>query len=114
MTSGSDGSPATSAGGPSATEQARAIAKEAYIYGFPMVDTYRVQYSYFVDTGNPEYKGAWNQVHSTARVFTLAGTAIQTPNSDTPIRCWVPTCAPSRWCWVSRRSSLGGTTRCSS
>jgi hypothetical protein len=49
-----------------------------------MVDTYRVQYSYFVDTDNPEYKGAWNQVHSTARVFTPADTAIQTPNSDTP------------------------------
>ena len=38
-------------------DQARAIAKEAYIYGFPMVDTYRVQYAYFVDKQNPEYKG---------------------------------------------------------
>jgi hypothetical protein len=28
-------------------EQARAIAKEAYIYGFPMVDNYRVQYAYY-------------------------------------------------------------------
>jgi hypothetical protein len=26
-------------------EQARAIAKEAYIYGYPMVDNYRVQYA---------------------------------------------------------------------
>jgi hypothetical protein len=26
-----------------------AIAKEAYIYGFPMVDNYRVQYEYFQD-----------------------------------------------------------------
>ena len=33
-------------------EQARAIAKDAYIYGFPMVDSYRVQYSYFVDKNN--------------------------------------------------------------
>jgi hypothetical protein len=65
-------------------EQARAIAKEAYIYGFPMVDSYRVQYSYFADKNNPEYKGEWNQIHSTARVATPADTAIQTPNSDTP------------------------------
>ena len=65
-------------------EQARAIAKEAYIYGFPMVDSYRVQYSYFVDRNNPEYKGDWNQIHSTARVATPADTALQTPNSDTP------------------------------
>jgi hypothetical protein len=65
-------------------EQARAIAKEAYVYGFPMVDSYRIQYSYFVDEKNPEYKGDWNQVHNTARVSTPADTAIQTPNSDTP------------------------------
>ncbi|WP_319431327.1 DUF1254 domain-containing protein [Mycobacterium sp. RTGN5] len=84
MTSGSDGSPATPAGEPLTPEQVRTIAKEAYIYGFPMVDNYRVQYSYFVDTDDPEYKGAWNTVHSTARVYTPADTAIQTPNSDTP------------------------------
>jgi len=65
-------------------EQARAIAKEAYVYGFPMVDSHRIQYSYFVDEKNPEYKGDWNQVHNTARVSTPADTAIQTPNSDTP------------------------------
>lgn len=35
---------------------ARAIAKEAYIYGFPMVDSYRVMHAYFVDRSNPEYK----------------------------------------------------------
>jgi hypothetical protein len=65
-------------------EQARAIAKDAYIYGFPMVDSYRVQYGYFVNKQDPEYKGGWNQVHSTARVYTPADTAVQTPNSDTP------------------------------
>lgn len=65
-------------------DEARAIAKEAYIYGFPIVDNYRVQYSYFVDEQDPQYKGPWNQIHSTARVFTPADTTIQTPNSDTP------------------------------
>ena len=65
-------------------EQARAIAKEAYIYGFPMVDNYRVQYAYFVDKQDPEYKGGWNEIHNTARVYTPEDKAIQTPNSDTP------------------------------
>jgi hypothetical protein len=65
-------------------EQARAIAKEAYVYGFPMVDNYRVMYSYFVDKDHPEYKGAWNQIHNTARLYTPEATAVQTPNSDTP------------------------------
>ena len=40
-----------------APDEARAIAKEAYIYGYPMVDSYRIQYAYFVDTKDPEYKG---------------------------------------------------------
>jgi hypothetical protein len=65
-------------------EQARAIAKEAYVYGFPIVDNYRVMYSYFVNTEDPEYKGGWNEIHNTSRVYTPQDTAIQTPNSDTP------------------------------
>ena len=64
--------------------EARAIAKEAYIYGFPMVDNYRIQHAYFVDTKNPEYKAPWNQLVNIPRVYTPADTAIQTPNSDTP------------------------------
>ena len=64
--------------------QARTIAKEAYIYGFPLVDNYRIQYSYFVDRSNKEYKGVWNQIHNTARVYTPDDKVIQTPNSDTP------------------------------
>jgi hypothetical protein len=77
-------SPSTTASAAVTPAQAREIAKEAYIYGFPMVDSYRIQYSYFVNQQDPEYKGAWNEVHSTARVFTPADTAVQTPNSDTP------------------------------
>lgn len=65
-------------------DEARAIAKEAYIYGFPLVDNYRITYAYYVDTANPEYRGAWNTVHNTARVYTPADKAVQTPNSDTP------------------------------
>jgi hypothetical protein len=65
-------------------EQTRAIAKEAYVYGFPIVDNYRVMYSYFVNKDDPEYKGAWNEIHSSAQVYTPADKAIQTPNSDTP------------------------------
>ena len=64
--------------------EARAIAKEATIYGFPLVDNYRVQYSYFVDRGGDQFKAPWNTLVNTARVYTPADTAIQTPNSDTP------------------------------
>lgn len=65
-------------------EQVRTIAKEATIYGFPLVDNYRVQYSYFVDQQSPEFKASWNQIHNDGRVYTPDDKAIQTPNSDTP------------------------------
>ena len=65
--------------------EARAIAKEAYIYGFPPVDSYRILYSYFVDRSSPEYKVGWNErVANNPRVFTPDDKAMQTPNSDTP------------------------------
>jgi len=64
--------------------EARAIAKEAYIYGYPMVDGYRIQYGYFVDKTDPEYKGQWNEIHNIPRVYTPEDKAVQTPNSDTP------------------------------
>src|SRR3984885_6469202 len=64
--------------------EARVIAKEAYVYGFPLVDSYRIQYKYFVDSKDPEFKAPWGQIANTPRVYTPADTAIQTPNSDTP------------------------------
>lgn len=64
--------------------EVRAISKDAYIYGFPLVDSYRIQHSYFVDRGGPEYKAPWNKIFNNARVYTPDDKAIQTPNSDTP------------------------------
>jgi hypothetical protein len=65
-------------------DEARAIAKEAYIYGFPLVDNYRIQYAYFVDAKNPEFKAPYSQLVNIPRVFTPEDKAVQTPNSDTP------------------------------
>ena len=64
--------------------EARQIARDAYIYGYPMVDAYRILYAYAVDRDNPEYKGPLNQIKNIDRVYTPDDKAIQTPNSDTP------------------------------
>ena len=64
--------------------EARAIAKEAYIYGYPLVDSYRIQYAYFVDRDDKSFKAPWNQIKNIPNVYTPADTAVQTPNSDTP------------------------------
>lgn len=65
-------------------EEARSIAKEAYVYAFPVIDSYRILHAYYVDSGNPEYKGDMNVLMNTARVYTPEDKAVQTPNSDTP------------------------------
>jgi len=68
----------------SAVAEARAIGKEATIYGFPLVDSYRIQYSYFVDRSSPEFRAGLYTLFNNARVYTPDDKAIQTPNSDTP------------------------------
>jgi hypothetical protein len=39
--------------------KARAIPKEDYVYGSPIVDNYRVQHAYWFDNATPEYKRPW-------------------------------------------------------
>jgi hypothetical protein len=65
-----------------APAEMRAIARDAYIYGFPLIENYRIQYSWFIDTQNPEYKGPWNTIHSNTHAYTPNDTAMQTPNAD--------------------------------
>jgi hypothetical protein len=64
--------------------EARQIACDAYVYGYPLVDNYRINYAYFADREGGEFKAPWNEIANTARVFTPEDKAIQTPNSDTP------------------------------
>ncbi|MGT2510844.1 DUF1254 domain-containing protein [Cupriavidus basilensis] len=64
--------------------ETRSIAKDAYIYGFPIVEAYKTLYAQAVDKGGPNYKAPFNQIGNTANVFTPKDTAIITPNSDTP------------------------------
>jgi|SRR5690554_82209 len=60
------------------------IAKEAYIYGYPMVDNYRIQYAYYVDKDNSEFMAPWNHLKNIHKVYTPADVAVQSANSDTP------------------------------
>lgn len=60
------------------------VAREGYVYGFPLVDLYRVMFGYSIDPKSPAYAAPFNVLHNTARVYTPADTTVQTPNSDTP------------------------------
>jgi hypothetical protein len=69
---------------PLTAKEAQAIAKDATVYGVPLLENYRIQYSYFVDRNDPDFKAPWNTLNNVTRVFTPDDKAIQTPNSDTP------------------------------
>ena len=62
----------------------RKIACEAYVYGYPLVDNYRIWHAQFVDRNSSDFKAPWNEIANVARVFTPDDKAIQTANSDTP------------------------------
>ena len=65
-------------------EKTEAIAKEAFIYGYPMVENYKTMYGYAVDKDSSQYKAPFNQISNVARVYTPKDTSVVTPNSDTP------------------------------
>lgn len=67
-----------------AQDDIRVVAREAYIYTYPMVKNYLTMYQYALEPSGSQYKGPLNALVSIARVYTPEDTAIITPNSDTP------------------------------
>ncbi|MBD9442533.1 DUF1254 domain-containing protein [Pseudomonas sp. PDM04] len=65
-------------------EEARSIAREAYLYGFPVVEMYKTLYTQAVDKNSPNFKAPFNRIGNTAKAFTAKDTAFVTPNADTP------------------------------
>ena len=64
--------------------ETRAIAEQAYIYGFPMIAAYKAMYEFNVDKSSPQYKTGFNEIWNDSKTFTPKDTAIVTPNADTP------------------------------
>ncbi|MBV4483631.1 DUF1254 domain-containing protein [Pseudomonas khavaziana] len=64
--------------------EARAIAKEAYLYGFPVVQMYKTLYTQAVDKGGANFKAPFNHIGHAAQLSTPKDTAVATPNVDTP------------------------------
>ncbi|HEX5633086.1 MAG TPA: DUF1254 domain-containing protein, partial [Gemmatimonadales bacterium] len=64
--------------------EAGAIAREAYVYLYPMVQNYQTIYQFALDTAGREFKGPLNTIANVARVFTPRDSTIVMANSDTP------------------------------
>lgn len=75
-------------------EQARAIAKEAYIYAYAPMESYQTWRKQAVDDKAPEYIGGFNKFRHYSQPFTPDNKDIVTPNNDTPYS----------WAWLDLRA----------
>lgn len=67
-----------------APADARAIAREAFVYGFPFVEGYKTLHKQAVDKVGSDYKAPINHIGHARDVAKPEDTWVVTPNSDTP------------------------------
>lgn len=63
-------------------DEAEAIAREGYIYGFPIVESYKAMYAHAVDADSTEYKAPFNTLKHQTNAITPADTGVVTPDID--------------------------------
>lgn len=64
-------------------KEAKAIAKEAYIYAFPMLDNYKMLFVQAAWDKSPAYEAPFNQLKNKAVLLGPEYTTIVRPNNDT-------------------------------
>jgi hypothetical protein len=74
--------------------EAAAVAKEAWIYAYPMMESYNTWRKQAVDSAAPEYVGGFGKFRHYSEPFTAANHDIVTPNNDTPYS----------WAWLDLRA----------
>jgi hypothetical protein len=62
----------------------RSIARDAYTFGYAMIENYRTLYEQAVDSSDPRYTGGFGRFRHYSEPFTPENTDIVTPNNDTP------------------------------
>ena len=63
--------------------EVRTVARDAYIWGFPIVDNYRMQSGYFLNKASSEYRGPFNAVYNSSQLYTADDKTVVGPNADT-------------------------------
>ncbi|MFJ4017345.1 DUF1254 domain-containing protein [Microbacterium sp. NPDC090014] len=65
-------------------EELRSIARDAYTFGYAMIENYRTLHEQAVDASDPRYTGGFGLFRHYSEPFTPDNTDIVTPNNDTP------------------------------
>jgi hypothetical protein len=75
-------------------DELRAIARQAWIYAYPMLMHYQTMEKQALNRAAPEYVGGFNRFRHYSELFTPNNRDIVTPNNDTPYS----------WAWLDLRS----------
>jgi hypothetical protein len=75
-------------------DEARAIAREAWLYAYAPIQGYQTLWNQTQNKAFPGYVGGFNRFRHYARSATPADTDIVTPNNDTPYS----------WAWLDLRA----------
>ncbi|MGC5258265.1 DUF1254 domain-containing protein [Gordonia sp. DT218] len=76
------------------TSSIRQVAKDAFAFGYAMVENYRTLYAQAVDVNDPRYTGGFGQYRHYPQPARPENTDIVTPNNDTPYS----------WLWLDLRA----------
>jgi hypothetical protein len=74
-------------------EEARGIAKDAFIYAYPMLFNYKTLYEQVLDTDSRSYVGGFGKFRNYSQPYGPENKDIVTPNNDTPYS----------WAWLDLR-----------
>ncbi|KQZ83568.1 DUF1254 domain-containing protein [Pseudomonas sp. Root562] len=78
----------------SGSDELRTIAREAWIYAYPMLMHYQTLEKQALDPSAPAYVGGFNRFRHYSALYTPNNREIVTPNNDTPYS----------WAWLDLRS----------
>ena len=62
--------------------QTESIARQAYIYGYPLVDLYRISYQFFINDQSAERRHLTNKLYNAPGLFGPENTTLQSPDAD--------------------------------
>ncbi len=64
------------------SSEARTIARDAFVFGLPIVDSYQTMYAFAIDKKNQEFQAPFNTLRHETKIVTPADTTTLTPNID--------------------------------
>ncbi|MBI4675628.1 MAG: DUF1254 domain-containing protein [Chloroflexi bacterium] len=64
-------------------DETRALAEQAYIFAYPMLENYKTMYTQAINVGSPSFRAPFNQLYHTTALANPDAKDVVRPNNDT-------------------------------